>query len=367
MSRLLLTWMLSLLFAGPVCAVDNETLTTFDYSGLELRKVESHWHLMAGETLVKDLGTSDADAREALAVIHELKLSQRGVIGTRTPVLEYWLADKAAPRGLIRSERLQTIDRATLRIESVEGQWILRDARQVWFNFGCFEADARQALAVFQRYPFNRIGYVGFPTPVLIYLVEATDTQTTAPSKLPAANSPITAVQLCQVRQLTPVSPLTFNAATGEERESLDWRRAELRREGSSWKLRLGSEVLADFGSRETEAREALRIVQHYRFTERCLIGASATPFAFYLVNGQPPRGLAFGLSNTSFAPESLAVRQIEGKWLICDGQRPIIRGGDSEADAKQVLKAIQRYRFDNCCEIGGSDQAGLRFLVRER
>jgi hypothetical protein len=367
MSRSLLTFMLSLLLAGPVWAVENETLTTFDYSRLQLHKVDSHWHLMAGEALVKDLGSSEADAREALAVIHELKLTQRGVIGTRAPVLEYWLADKAAPRGLIRSERLQTIDRVTLRIESVEGQWVLRDARQVWFNFGRFEADARQALSVFQRYPFNRIGYVGFPTPVLIYFVEATDGQTAAPSKLPAANSPITAVQLCQVRQLTLVSPLTFNAATGEEHEPLDWRRAELCRDGNSWKLRIGSEVLADFGSRETEAREALRIVQHYRFTERCLIGASATPFAFYLVNGQPPRGLAFGLSNTSFASESLAVRQMDGKWLICDGQRPILRGGDSEADAKQILKAIQRYRFDNWCEIGGSDQGGLRFLVRER
>jgi hypothetical protein len=354
-------------FAEPVWAVENETLTTFDYSRLQLRKVESRWQLMAGETRVKDFGASEADAREALAVIHELKLTQRGVIGTRAPVLEYWLADKAAPRGLIHSERLQTIDRATLRIESVEGQWILRDARQVWFNFGRFEADARQALAVFQRYPFNRIGYVGFPTPALIYFVEATDTQSAAPSKLPAAIPPITAVQLCQVRQLTPVSPLTFNAATGEEHEPLDWRRAELHREGSSWKLRIGSEVLADFGSRETEAREALRIVQHYRFTERCLIGASATPFAFYLVNGQAPHGMAFGISNTSFAPDRLVVRQMDGKWLICDGQRPIVRGGDSEADAKQILKAIQRYRFDNWCEIGGSDQGGLRFLVRER
>ena len=367
MRRSLLACVLALSFAGPLCAVENEILTTFEYSRLQLRKVESHWYLMAGETLVKDLGTSDADAREALAVIHELKLSQRGVIGTRAPVLEYWLADKAAPRGLIRSDRLQTIDRPTLRIESVEGQWVLRDARQVWFNFGRFEADAREALAVFQRYPFNRIGYVGFPAPVLIYFVEATDTQTTAPSKLPAASLAITAVQLCQVRQLTPVSPLTFNAATGEEREPLDWHRAELRRDGNSWKLRIGSEILADFGSRETEAREALRIVQHYRFTERCLIGASATPFAFYLVNGQAPHGLAFSLSNTCFAPESLAVRQMDGKWLICDGQRPIIRGGDSEADAKQILKAIQRYRFDNWCEIGGSDQGGLRFLVRER
>jgi hypothetical protein len=366
MARSLLVCILGLLFAGAVRSAPQETLQSFDYSLLQLRRVEGHWHLMTGETLLKDLGTSEADAREALAVIHELKLSQRGVIGTRAPVLEYWLADRAAPRGLIRSECLQTIDRPTLRIEAVEGQWILRDARKVWFNFGRFEADARQALAVFERYPFDRVGYVGWAAPVLIYFVEGTDTPTMPSGKAPAAYPPINAMQLWQVRQLTPISPLAFNPTTGEEREAVDWRRAALRHDGNSWKLTIDTEVLADFGTGETDAREALRTVQHYRFTERCLIGASAKPVVYYLVNGQAPHGLRFGGRNTSFDPRRLTVRQVDGQWMIYEAERPLVPGGDSEQDAKQLLKAIQKYGFDNWCEIGDPKRGGLCFPVRE-
>jgi hypothetical protein len=52
---------------------------------------------------------------------------------------------------------------------------------------------------------------------------------------------------------------------------------------------------------------------------------------------------------------------------MICEGQRPIVRGGDNKEDAMQVLKAIQKYKFDNLCRLGGAEQAGLSFLVRER
>lgn len=367
MERSLFTSFLILLFAPAAHAAEPTSLLTFDYRTVQLRQVDSHWQLWAGNALLKDLGASGPDAREALALIRTLKLSQRGAIGTRAPVLEYWLADGKAPRGLIPSHRLQPIDRGTLRAEQLEGQWCIRDIRQVWFNFGRFESDARQALALFERYPFNRVGYIGSPTPILIYFLEAPDAPAAHPSQLPAVYPPINPLQLWQTQQLTAVNPLAFNAATGEERESFDWRRAELRREGTSWKLVVGRETLADFGGRESDAREALRTIQYYRFTERCEIGASAMPFVYYLVNGQAPRGLRFGFRNTSFAPDRLGLRQLDGCWMICEGERPILHGGASEADAKQVLQAIQRYKFDNWCEMSGSDQGGLSFLVRER
>src|SRR5262249_2392324 len=157
-----------------------------------------------------------------------------------------------------------------------------------------------------------------------------------------------------------------FDPATGEERVPLDWRQVELRRDGANWNLVLGGQCLADFGPNESEARDAWRIFQFYRFTEQVQVGTSAKPFSYYLVNGKAPHGLRFGMQNISFHPDRLAVRQVDGQWMLCeDGQRPILRGGDSAEEARQVLQAIQKYKFDNYCRIGGSDKAGLSFMVR--
>src|SRR5262245_51205627 len=109
-------------------------LVSFEYQRLELRRVGERWQLFNGRTLIKDLGTNEADAREALGLIRQLQLNQRGTIGTPAPVLEYWLSDRAAPRGIIAAHRLVSFDPQALRAESVHGQWCLRDNRQLYFN-----------------------------------------------------------------------------------------------------------------------------------------------------------------------------------------------------------------------------------------
>jgi hypothetical protein len=367
MGRLSLALILSVLALANVQAQERDNRESFDYGRLELRRVGDRWQLLQGHALFKDLGTSETDAREALNIIRELRLNEHGTVGSRIPVMEYWLADHQAPRGIVPPQQLVSIDRSTLRAESLHGQWCLRDARQVLFNFGRYEQDARDALAIVQRYSFNRIGYVGFPQPILIYFLDSTEASSTKPSHLTAASAPITAINLWQVRQLSPMSPVPFDPATGEERVALDWRQVELRRDGSTWKLILAGQCIADFGTNEIDAREALRVFQFYRFNELARVGPSTKPFSYYLVNGQAPHGLRFGVNNLSFHPDRLFVRQIDGQWMICEEQRPIFRGGDTQEEARQVLQAIQRYKFDNLCRIGDAEKGGLKFMVRER
>jgi hypothetical protein len=342
----------------------GDNLVTFDASQVELRRAEERWQIWSGTKMVKELGTSEAEAREAITLIRQLGLSQRGVIGTRVPVMEYWLAKDKAPQGLVPAYRLLPIDRPTLRVAQVGGQWCLHDARNLWFNFSVHAADANKALEVIQRYEFNRIGYVGQAEPVMIYFLGGAPEMKPTPSLQPTvAFAPL---QALQVRQLTPPSLTMYDALTGEEKLAFDWRRVELRREGLRWRLAAGRECLADFGHDELAAREALRTVQFYRFTEQCRVGNEVTPLVYYLVNGQAPRGLRFGTRNTAFHPDRIGVRQIDGQWMLCDGIRPVLAAGASEAEAKQTLQAIQKYKFDNVCLIG-NEQAGLRFLVKER
>jgi hypothetical protein len=348
---------------GPLHAGDP--VTRFDNTQVELRRTDERWQLWAGAQLVKDLGASEAEAREVIAIIRQLRLTQRGAIGTRAPIMEYWLAGDKAPQGLIPAYRLAPIDLATLRVEQLGNQWCLRDATHLWFNFGVHADDARQALATIKHYEFTRMGYVGQTDPVMIYFLGGKPDLKPTPALQPdVAFMPL---QAFQVRQLTPPSLSAVDALTGEERLAFDWRRVELHRDGLRWRLMFGRECLADFGPDEVGAREALRTVQFYRFTEQCRVGAPAAPLVYYLVNGQAPHGIRFGARNTPFHPERLAVRQVDSQWMLCDGVRPILHAGANEDEAKRTLQAIQKYKFDNICAIGANDQTGLRFLVKDR
>src|SRR5437867_11965172 len=69
-------------------AQSAETLVTFDWRQAELRRAETGWQLRAGNVLLKEF-QHEPDGREALRIVQELRLTQRGAIGTPQPVLEY--------------------------------------------------------------------------------------------------------------------------------------------------------------------------------------------------------------------------------------------------------------------------------------
>jgi hypothetical protein len=345
---------------------DTAPLIKFDHRELELRRAGDRWQIRGGADFIKDLGTNETDAKEALRLIRELRLTEHGTIGSRHPIIEYWLSDKQSPEGLVQRHRLGAIDLKTLQVVQLQGHWCLRDNRQLWFNFGPCEQDARQAREVLLRHNFNRVGFVGQGTPILMYFMTGAE-QGGRPNQQLAAPLPIALGQWLNPRQLTQPTPHTADPKSGVERLPIDWRNVQLRRDGQDWKLKLGNECLADFGPDEMQARDALRVFQFYRFSEQCRVGQWDKPLIYYMVNGRAPRGIKFGVRTTSFRPERLTVRQVDDGWTIYDGEKPILRGGDSFATAHQVMETIKQQGFDCWCSVGKVDQGGLSFFVRER
>ena len=129
---------------GPAAPL-REDLTTFDPRQVDLQWKDNRWQLLAGGVLIKDFGRRQADGRETLRLIRELNLTQRGTVGTPTPVMEYWLAGGKAPRGQAKGLRLSDLDLANLRVEQLQEQWCLRDGARVLFNFGAHQEEAEQA------------------------------------------------------------------------------------------------------------------------------------------------------------------------------------------------------------------------------
>jgi hypothetical protein len=150
-------------------------------------------------------------------------------------------------------------------------------------------------------------------------------------------------------------------------RVPFDWREVRLRYAPPHWQLVAGTQVLADLGASEQTAREALRVLQEYRFTEQWLVGSPVPTFSYFLVNGRPPRDVAFGLNSVAFRPETLAVRQLETGWALCADERRLLSFGDRAEDARQVLRAIQHHRCDHLCWVGDLVPGGMTILVRTR
>jgi hypothetical protein len=167
----------------------------------------------------------------------------------------------------------------------------------------------------------------------------------------------------------SPSTPSPFPGGPDLEelatRIPFDSRQVQLRKVGADWKLLFGGYVLKDFGPEEQLAREALRTIQFYRFTEQLSIGAGERRFEYYLVNGQAPRGRMLNQFAFAFHPDQLAVREVDGEWWVMYHHIPLFRF-DRPEDAHRAHAVIRRHRFDHVCFLG-RPQPVMMYLIRTR
>jgi hypothetical protein len=342
-------------------------LRTFDPLSTDVKRVDGRWVLLVDGAVLKDFGPREADAREALAIIRGLRLNQHGTIGT-PPVMEYWLVDGHAP---FTSEtnplKLVELDLNTLQVEEGDGQWRLRDKQRLLFAFGRNRADAYLALDVVRHYGFTQLGHVGPFVPTMLYFLGSPSDQGRAPLMPPPQPTGPTQHAAAQPGAgKVPTSSVPDRANGLTEHFRFDYRQAEVRRDKNEWKLVCGNQVLANFGTNQMDARLAWNTLQYYRFSEQCLIGRPAPAFSYFLVGGQPARGLKFGIPVEPFRPEAVVVRELGQGWAVSAGEQPLV---DFErlADARELAEAIQRHRFDHLCRIGNTPGYGMTFFVRTK
>jgi hypothetical protein len=389
---------------APAKAGPSETLISFDPMLVELVWLGGDWKVMAGERELKNFGRRQDEARQAQRLIRDLHLNQYGTIGDPAPVVEYWLSNGAAPQGLVHGLRSLPIDLASLQVQSAGGQTCLRDAQRILFNFGRRQDLAEQALAVLKKYQFNKLAIVGQATPSMLVFLSTPadlrqlprhDTHPTLHSiRAPAEGRPPNGPSPVQDLYVTPaVAPLRVDgrhvvgkpttlvqtshlhtAATTvpgfEEiitRVPFDWRLVQLVPAADGWRLQAGSYVLANFGGDERSARQALQAVQFYRFTEHHLVGYPQTQFSYFLVGGQAPYGVPFGVQGESFLADQLRVQQDNGRFVLTSGDRPLVVLGQREDEARQLLQIIRRHKFDRLCQIGQQPGHCLTFFTRSR
>ena len=132
-------------------------------------------------------------------------------------------------------------------------RWIIADGSNWLFSFGRKRDEAQEALDIIQHFAFTNTCYIGRPDASMQYL----RTGTTVPTASHGSRDCI-----------------TFNRA-GVRVEPLS---------GGRWRLTDGTSSMLIFPNEE-EARQGVRVINHYSLNRQCFVGRPDASFTFWLAN----------------------------------------------------------------------------------
>lgn len=355
-----------------------EKLEKIDPQTITVKRLAGAWQVWANEQPFRSFGDNGDDANDVARTLRELYPQRWAAIGTGRPVVEYGLTldndQKLVPPQVAGfAHTLTAMDRKTLRVEQVRGMWCLRDDANLLLNFGQFQQDAEQALAVAQKYGFNRVAAVGRRGPAMTFFTTAPDGPA-QPAKLPPAISfKLQADAMTRTGIPLPQHGVmgerkAFNPATAEyagEMTRIDPRKVEVRADGGEVVLASGQEVLGRFGADEAAARDALRTVRDAKLTDLCRFGTAGV--TFFLSNGQAPRNLPLHTLGQRFDPAALRVGEAGGRWWVLDASaRPLFPAG-TQQEAETLKKLLQAFGFDQMCTVTAGGKAAMTIPAKAR
>lgn len=161
----------------------------------------------------------------------------------------------------------------------------------------------------------------------------------------------------------------TFQRAAASETLSEDcvnfnWRNVQAKRVNNRWKIVEGNHWIMDFGNNKNEARQALRIIKQYQFSQMCFVGRPDPSMTYFLSNGNPPSGSMPGEDCIAFNSNRIQVKKINNRWKIVEGSHWIMDFASNMAEANQTYNIIKNYGFNYTCYVGRPDPS-MKYLRR--
>lgn len=162
-----------------------------------------------------------------------------------------------------------------------------------------------------------------------------------------------------------------------EAKMPVNVRDVSLKRVSGGWQLWNGFKMVRDFGDRENDARNALRVYKDLRPTEWVTIGSPRPVVEYALTDGKSPTTLGTpgrddqgngagvvtsggpvvtGAGATNIVPidlRSVRVEAVRGVWCVRDDDNLHFNFGPVKADADQAVAAIRRYGFNRVGIVG--------------
>ncbi len=143
--------------------------------------------------------------------------------------------------------------------------------------------------------------------------------------------------------------------ATANLKENLrtfDPQRVERQWHNGGWRLVAGDTILKEF-SRDTEAQQALRIIQELHLNQHGTVGTPQPIMEYWLADGQAPQGMTPGFHPAPFDAHSLRVEQVQGQSCVRDNLQVLFNFGAHADEAQQALAVIRKYGFTQVGYVG--------------
>jgi len=131
---------------------------------VKAEKVQGRWKVTQGNMWVLDFGSSQANAKRAVAVIKHYRLNAQCFVGRPAApgktVMQYFLSQGRPPQGAFAGETATRFTLPTLTVLRLGGNWQLMDMDPATpvtslLNFGANKSDAWKAFETIARYRFG--------------------------------------------------------------------------------------------------------------------------------------------------------------------------------------------------------------------
>ena len=130
------------------------------------------------------------------------------------------------------------------------------------------------------------------------------------------------------------------------------------------YKIVDGNHWLFDLGSARSEARQAERIIKHYRMNRSCFVGRPDPSFRYLLISRSAPAGSVSGENCLSLDTRKVRVEIVGGRWRFLEGNRMLFDFDNKESEARQAFAIINKHRFTRSCLVG-RPESGFQYLRR--
>ncbi len=185
---------------------------------------------------------------------------------------------------------------------------------------------------------------------------------------VPAQTSPYHTIPVAgPARPANPATPGERRAAPPalvENLQTFDPDTLELTWTDNRWRLTVGGAVLKDFGRRESEGRQAERLLRTLRLTQHGTIGSTSPVLEYWLADGRAPQGPVPGYAALTFDAASLHVEESQGQWCLRDERRVLFNFGADGQDAHRALAVLRKYGFSQVIAVGSFAPSVLVFLA---
>ena len=126
-----------------------------------------------------------------------------------------------------------------------------------------------------------------------------------------------------------------------------------VRRQNENWQLWAGTTLLREFGKRQTEAEEAVRIMRELRPTEWVGIGTGRPIVEYGLTKGEAFIPTYEPKHSANVDLKSVRAENVRGAWILRDDGSILLNFGANRADAEQAAAVVQRYGFNRIGWVG--------------